>query len=57
MNKLTWLSLMKKKKKRLNVFLMLTGYNGLKLNLTTTYKNKIARALEKNEVTFSANEV
>ena len=46
-----------KKKIRLNVFLMLIGYNGLKLNLTTTYKNKIARALEKNEVTFSANEV
>ena len=56
MNKLTWLSLMKKKI-RLNVFLMLTGYNGLKLNLTTTYKNKIVRALEKNEETFSANEV
>ena len=34
---------------------MLTGYNGLKLNLTTTYKNKIARTLEKNEETCSTN--
>ena len=29
---------------------MLTGYKGLKLNLTTTYKNKTALALE--NVTF-----
>ena len=36
---------------------MVTGYNGLKLSLATTYKNNIAQALEKNEVTFGTNEV